>query len=493
VQMRLELLLGHAACLHGYLHPSLADRSHNEGEALEHDDSSCITEVAGIEVKGMWSATGRFEFRVTGECGVGSVVFQGAAYRGVIEHGADVSSARGTISDATSESESGSESTDGEFLWHLTGKGAHQRREWQNCGALRTSAMAFFESHYKQRCELKLCGTRVKRRSLLQRMSNPRTFPCVFRGIEADGSDRIAVVTVGTATDGSQEQDTGFFLYQYARLIAGCVPITLENDRTEGQLKQSASAYLGVADMGLTQNAVGQRFAEGSEKSESGVTGLEWSMDLRKWRVVEKELQRVLAEYAGILHLNAARMLQTDAGCEHTGAQVSGKTEMHKGATSAFLSGGDASHCSSDSQVHESSACEKGELAAEPGRSEALEWEQRKEKIVDGRRCRVITGRGTNALRCSNPPIEGSGGLCSFHCKKPKDQLDTASPHQKLEEKVSTLASTRQPRRIIKSSRLAEDDDSEAELTSSRAVTGDGRAGKRSERTMLWKEGDRAW
>ena len=49
MQMRLELLLGHAAYLHGYLHPSLADRSHNEGEALEHDDSSCITEVAGIE------------------------------------------------------------------------------------------------------------------------------------------------------------------------------------------------------------------------------------------------------------------------------------------------------------------------------------------------------------------------------------------------------------------------------------------------------------
>jgi len=155
------------------------------------------------------------------------------------------------------------------------------------------TVMAFLESHYKQRCELKLRGARVKRRSLLQRMKNPRTFECVFPGIEADGTDRRATVTVGTATHGSEKEGTGFFLYQQGRLAVGCVPIQVASagqvsigaDKLKDEVDEDV--YLGVVDMGAVELTV-------------AATGrLEWTRELGKWRVVEDELTRVLGEYSG--------------------------------------------------------------------------------------------------------------------------------------------------------------------------------------------------
>ena len=92
-----------------------------------------------------------------------------------------------------------------------------------------------------------------------------------------------------------------------------------------------------------------------------------------------------------------------------------------------------------------------------------------KGKVVDRTRCR-IAARGSKAgWRCPNPPMEGGGGLCAFHCKKPRlpgasgSTSAPASPGPAQRNATETVASTRQPRRIIKSSKLLSDDDSDGE------------------------------
>jgi hypothetical protein len=198
--MRLQLLLGHAGSVHGYLYYS---REHTANASVS-GELGVVSDASGgdlsVEVRGAWSTRGQLKIFVMGDCGgdYADVVYGGAVYSGLMMHEKEESSVRGVFggSDVAGSSDMSSDSAGGgEFLWQLRER-SQQLRQLAGGAALRTSAMAFLESHYKQRCELKLRGARVKRRSLLQRMKDPRTFQCLFRGIEADGSDRRAVVTV---------------------------------------------------------------------------------------------------------------------------------------------------------------------------------------------------------------------------------------------------------------------------------------------------------
>ena len=512
IGMRLHLLLGHAARVHGYLYLAAGDACELSG-ADSATCSSLLDKRTRAQVEGTWTTRGGLRVVVTGDCaikddsGSEAVIFGGAVYSGSVAHGPQVSTIEGSVS--------GSSSNVGTFSWRLEGSGLRQRQEWQSAAALRTSAMSLLESHYKQRCELKLRGTRVKRRSLLQRMKNPRTFECFFQGIEADGADRKATVTVGAAADGFQGQGTGFFLYQRGRLIASCMHISLpradgHNLDSQEQKDGPDTVYIGVVDMGAGQ-VCGQQYL--LDKGPENVA-LEWMRDLEKWLKVEKELQRVLAEYSGrsvpppsstdqsanCMRLERQGADETGVAMPVGGSRQGGDSLSEK--TVAETTG--ACYQSSDEAMTESSGTNSGANASTLERGKWMD--NGKGKIVDRSRCR-IAGRGPNATRCPNPPMEGTGGLCAFHCKKQKHAEGSAasgmaspadaSPSQtsraKQEGLVESLAASRQPRRIIKSSML-EGYDSEGELTGLRGFGGGARVSKRIEDNADgWKEGDRAW
>ena len=504
-EMHLQLLLGHAGSVQGYLYAQSADGAN----VLAGAESNASGKFGGVEMRGTWNTMGQLTLVVSGDNAVtaashAGLVDSGLVYSGVVVHGQQESLFRGTFGDSSADTHSGSEpaaavSHLGEFEWRLGRNGAHQRQAWLGSGVLRTSSMKFLELHYKQRCELKLRGSRVKRRSLLQKMQNPRTFECVFRGIDADGSDRKGTVTVGAAAGGCSEEVNGFFLYQQGRLMASGVPIDVARGREEKPDGQAESLYLGVVDMGVSPMAELPP-GEGNEK-DSGTErrGLEWMKELRKWQVVEGELQMVLAEYARRVAAEAPSEVGTDLGGESERGEVDGTTtpRLHDSVSSPSMA--ISSEANADGGQDDGAA---------PG-GPPIWINNGKGKVVDRSRCR-IAGRGDRAgWRCPNPPMEGGGGLCALHCKKPKlpggseSTSAPASPGPKQWDPTETISSPRQPRRIIKSSKLPGEDDSDGEQPSSRGpgsrwhTSRWGYASrahrKAEERETPWRQGDRAW
>ena len=489
--MHLKLLLGHAGSAQGYLYAQSSDGV--GGEAGEKSDAP--GGFGGVEMRGTWNTMGQLTLVVSsddaGKSSNGAgLVDCGLVYSGVVTHGQQESHFRGTFGDRHADTDAGSEPAEagsqlGEFVWRMGRNGAQQRRAWLGGSALRTSLMTFLELHYKQRCELKLRGTRVKRRSLLQKMKNPRTFECVFKGIEADGSDRKGTVTVGAAAPDCSEEVTGFFLYQQGRLMASGVSIASERGHEEQQGSQAKSLYLGVVDMGAAPLS---EWPEGKGKEKDPVTGrrgFEWMKDLGKWQVLQGELQMTLTEYAGLVAAEAASAVNTLAETEPVREQLDGQT---------------SSAVSSPVIALGANAAGSQDGVAGGGASKGNWINNGKGKVVDRTRCR-IAARGSKAgWRCPNPPMEGGGGLCAFHCKKPRlpgasgSTSAPASPGPAQRNATETVASTRQPRRIIKSSKLLGEDDSDGEQPGSTGWDWPSRAHRKAEeRERPWRQGDRAW
>ena len=89
------------------------------------------------------------------------------------------------------------------------------------------------------------------------------------------------------------------------------------------------------------------------------------------------------------------------------------------------------------------------------------------------------------------PP--SAAGSAASGMASPADASPSQTSRAKQEGLVESLAASRQPRRIIKSSML-EGYDSEGELTGLRGFGGGARVSKRIEDNADgWKEGDRAW
>ena len=548
VSMRLQLLLSHAGSVHGVLFSSAGSAAPDGGATLAGRQEVPVRQN-GLEVKGLWDALGRLDVVVVGDgaevgvsCGDG-VLGRGTVFQGVAAHVEGEGRVRGSFGRARTvsgdvdvvqafQAASAELERAGQFEWRL-----QKRRQplphvdRPDSTTMQTSLMTFLESHYKQRCELKLRGARVVRRSLLQRMSMPRTFECIFQAFEADGSDRKATVTIGSAAQPAPEPAHGFFLYQQGRLMSGGVDISLPEGCGGGRDGSGGSKmYLGVVDMGLSPAAMREAtLQQGDAGAPNCVVGgtveLEWMKDFHKWRQVQKELERVLAKYAGVAPLEGATGAQqavagsaqaagnaAAARFDSTGGMLQ---QQQRGDMEKLGAVTDRAGANGHGGVRRDEAWggeERVELAAVreslmPGKGVGNWIYNGKGKIVDRSRCRIagrVKDKDGNTWRCPNPPMPGGGGLCSFHCKK-KPQSDSrpseaaassggeSSPRPK-DGLVRTLASTRQPRRIIKNSRLADSEDSDRDNDDLRAWGRGARSGRKPEdKASWWKVGERAW
>jgi len=164
VEMHLQLLFGNSACVHGYLYTRPA-----------HDIRDAVEGEGGVEVKGTWNTMGQLEIAITGDCAAhatseaGTSIYGGVVYRGVVIHGEEESSVRGTYGESSLDDsviecvEQVSESLEiGEFLWHFGSRGAQQRHQWQDGAVLRTSGRGLMYL-------LSQCHPRGARRGVLTR------------------------------------------------------------------------------------------------------------------------------------------------------------------------------------------------------------------------------------------------------------------------------------------------------------------------------------
>jgi hypothetical protein len=190
--------------------------------SCEGVDASGVPSSVQEEVRGVWNTMGLLKIVYSGgvrskeDRGVGSVLYSGMVYSGSVVQEDGETRVRGSVDGV------------GEFVWQLQLEGNLQQRDGaggqahtHTHTAMRTSAMAFLESYYKQRCELKLCGARVKRRSLLQVCVC--VCVCVFVCVDQEWPAMPLCVCMLYAYVCQYSESKCTVFYSFPALVAACV------------------------------------------------------------------------------------------------------------------------------------------------------------------------------------------------------------------------------------------------------------------------------